>query len=324
MRTNIFTCTMAVLLSLSGFVGAEESTNLWFNPYAITGMTHYKLEYGTGENVSSISDDVKLSENIPFIGAGITGIYDKFSVDASFITSAGMLGDIEDQFGGYVDPNLANVVYERDIHLKRRTWNLSFGYELYSNKLANDNLENIVVFAGYKGAKTNYGWVDHEYKGNVVKGQEIGVPSKDNEFNTDGWFIGINYGREFELFGHRGRLGLNLSYAELNGEIETTRIHKDIGKGLRERTRFEKVNSDTKGISFGVSWAAGIPSLGDNWSYSIFLERASYEFDAKSGHFTDSFFSDGYNTHEILDLDNYDIQETIYSINLSISYFFDL
>jgi hypothetical protein len=322
MRAHLFIYILGILLSLPGLVGAEElasepTKKLWFNPYAITGVTHYQLEYGSGENVSDISDNVELSENLPFIGAGMTSIYDKFSLDFSFITSAGMLGDI-DQSGGFSDPDLANIVYERDIHLKRNTWNLSFGYELYSNRS-----ENIVVFAGYKEAKTNYGWVDHEYKG--IEENQVGVAGKDNEFNTNGWFLGMNYGREFAPFGHKGRLGLNLSYAELDGEIETNRVHTDIGKGqgLRARTRNETVFSDTKGFSMGISWAGGLPVLGDNWSYSLFLERASYDFDAKSGHFTDSFFSDGY-THKILDrdLNSYDAKETIYSINFSISYFF--
>ena len=305
------------ILFLPMFVKAEEESELWLNPYGITGMTHYQLEYGPGEEISGIKDNVKLSDNLPFLGAGITGIYRGVSVDASFVTSSGLLGDIE-QSGEYSDPNLKNIFYDRDIHLKRRTWNASLGYELLSN-----NSENLVIFAGYKQAKTNYGWVDHEYKTRNRNSAVIGIPSKDNEFNTDGWFLGINYSREVDIFwGHKGRLGLNFSYAWLDGELETRRTHKEIEGGLRSRTRYENVLSKTRGRTIGINWAAGLPFLGEDWSYSIFLEHSDYGFEAKSGYFTDTFFSDGY-THEILDLNSYDAKETIYSINFSVSYFFD-
>jgi hypothetical protein len=309
---------MGILLFLPMLVKAEESNPWAINPYGIMSMTHYQLEYGSGEEVSGIQDTVKLSENIPLFGVGITGIYDRFSVDASFVTTGGISGDIS-KSGEYSDPDLENIVYDRDIHLKRKTWNLSLGYELIRN-----NSESVVVFAGYKQAETSYGWVDQEYKSDN-RNSIIGIPSKDNQFNTDGWFLGASYSRNANIFGHKGRFGLSLSYADLDGELETFRTHKGIEGGLRPRSRYEKVFSDTKGWSMGVSWAAGLPFLGEdwsNWSYSVFLERASYEFDANSGHFTDTFFSDGY-THEILALDSYDTQETIYSINLSISYVFD-
>jgi hypothetical protein len=315
-KNNIVWFIIGFLL-LPMFVKAEESNPWAINPYGIMSMTHYQLEYGSGEKVSGIQDTVRLSENIPLLGAGITGIYDRFSVDASFVTTGGLSGDIS-QSSKYSDPDLKNIVYDRDIHLERKTWNVSLGYDLFRN-----NLESGVIFAGYKQAETSYGWVDHEYK-NDDRIDTIGIPSKDNQFNTDGWFIGLGYSRDASIFGHKGRFGLNVSYADLDGELETFRTHKEIKGGLRSRSRYEKVFSDTKGWSMGISWAAGLPFLGENWSnwsYSVFLERASYDFEAKSGHFTDTFFSDGY-THKILDLDSYDATETVYSINLSVSYVF--
>jgi hypothetical protein len=321
---NMVWFIIGILLFLPILIKAEESKPWIINPYGIMSMTHYQLEYGSGEEVSDIKDTVKLSENIPIFGAGITGVYDRFSVDASFITTGGISGDIS-QEGKYPvsnDPesDLRNIGYNRDIHLKRKTWNVSLGYEPFRN-----NLESVVIFAGYKQAETSYAWVDHEYKNADKKAANlIGEPSKNNLFNTDGWFLGVGYSRDASIFDHKGRFGLNVSYADLDGELETSRNHREFKGGLRSRTRYEKVFSDTKGWSMGVSWAAGLPFLGanwSNWSYSVFFERASYDFEAKSGHFTDTFFSDGY-THKILDLDSYDATETVYSINLSVSYYF--
>jgi hypothetical protein len=57
-----------------------------------------------------------------------------------------------------------------------------------------------------------------------------------------------------------------------------------------------------------------------NVGYSILLQGFKYDFEADKGVFRDSRISD--RNHEILNLDAFDVEETLYSINLSLSYRF--
>jgi len=55
-------------------------------------------------------------------------------------------------------------------------------------------------------------------------------------------------------------------------------------------------------------------------SYGVSLDWFNYKFDGKKGSFQDSVFDDREN--ELLDLEPFDVEETVYSVRFSLSYSF--
>jgi hypothetical protein len=275
-----------------------------FLPKLTSGMMYYKYQLGTGSRTSEIDDPRNYSEVLFVGGAGATFAYDnRFFIDAHFQTT-----NTEDvvENSTFTTAKDRTVFYTRDTGLSRKDYAIAFGYAVK---------KNFKLFVGYNGSKTSYNWTDNE-RDDV--GGNVGSASKDNEFSTEGPFIGGAYGWRI---GGRGVVGVSVAYAYLEGEIDTSRTHFEGDSTkftLKNRNRTEHISSDTIGWKAGISWHQRI---NEKLSYGLSLNGFRYDFEAKNGTFSDDVFSDN-RTHEIINLDSYDVTETLFSINASLRYRF--
>jgi hypothetical protein len=291
---------------ISTLVEAEEqAAKKWvFLPKLTSGLMHYKYKLGAGNRTSEIDDPRNYSENLFVLGVGATFAYDNtFFIDAHFKTT-----NTEDvvEDSTFTTAMGRTVDYTRDTELKRRDYAIALGYAVK---------KNFKLFVGYNSSKTSYNWTDQERDD---EGGNVGFALKNNEFRTKGPFLGGAYG--WRIGG--GVVGVSVAYAYLDGEIETSRFHYESDSKkftLKNRNRFEQVSSDTIGWKLGISWHQ---QINEKLSYGVSLSGFRYDFEAKNGTFRDDLFSDN-RTHEIINLDSYDVTETLLSINASLRYRFN-
>jgi hypothetical protein len=282
-----------------------EAQDLMVLPRVTAGIMDYKYKLGGVGETSLIQDRRELNELLPFLGVGATLVYDKWAVDAYYQTTNTMDINTEGDFSARIGKESQKVFFERDTELKRQDFALTVGYSL---------LRNWSLSFGYKYGDTSYDWTDHELDGK--DGNEVGTATKNNNFVAKGPFIGIGY--NLPLW--KGVLAFNVAAALLDGEITTSRKHEpgDSDKmKLFNRDRTELVKASATGFTLGVNWNQPIT---ERLSYSILLQGFKYDFDASRGVFRDDLISD--NVHEILNLDAFDVKETVYSINMSLNYRF--
>jgi hypothetical protein len=295
---------VTALLFISTLVDAEEKAKkLVFMPKLMGGMMHYKYQLGAGSRTSEINDPRNYSENLLVGGVGATLAYDNtFFLDAHFQTTK-TEDVVEDSI--FTTARGRTVFYTRDTALRRSDYAIALGYAM---------TKSFKLFAGYNGSKTSYNWTDKERDD---EGGNVGSALKDNEFRTKGPFLGGAYG--WRIGG--GVVGLSFAYAYLDGDIETSRFHYEGDSKkftLKNRNRTEHVSSDTVGWKLGMSWHQ---MINKKLSYDVSLSGFRYDFEAKTGTFRDDMFSDN-RTHEIINLDSYDVTETLFSINASLRYRF--
>jgi len=297
-------------LFMSTFVKAEEQSvkietakKFVFLPKLTGGMMHYKYKLGAGSRTSEIDDPRNYSENLFVGGVGATLAYDnKYFLDAHFQTT-----NTEDVVENsiFTTARGRTVGYTRDTELERSDYAIAVGYAVK---------KNFKLFVGYNGSKTSYNWTDRERDD---EGGNVGSAFKDNEFSTKGPFIAGAYGWRIGS----GVVGLSLAYAYLDGEIETSRFHYEGDSEkftLKNRNRTEHISSDTIGWKLGVSWHQ---QINKKFSYGVSLSGFRYDFEAKNGTFRDDLFSNN-RTHEMTNLDSFDVTETLLSINASLRYRF--
>ncbi|RKZ36750.1 MAG: hypothetical protein DRQ41_14080 [Gammaproteobacteria bacterium] len=297
--TTLFSIFLVLILQI--IPPLVKAQNFMVLPRVTAGIMHYELEFGGEKGTSIIQDKVKLDDELPFLGVGATLVYDKFAVDAYYQTTN--TADIDDN--GTFLVGTSEVSYIRNTELERQDFALSFGYSF---------ARNWSLSFGYKYGETNYDWTtDLEQDG---KGETVGEAFKNNSFVAKGPFLGVGY--NLPLW--KGVLAFNVAAALLDGEITTSRVHKQgdsLEVKLINRNRKEKVVANAMGVTLGVNW---IQPITERLSYSILLQGFKYDFNANRGVFRDSFYSD--KDHEILDIDAFDVEETVYSINMSLSYRF--
>lgn len=278
-----------------------EAENFVFLPRVTTGFMYYEYDVGTQGKTSEIKDSINLDEKLPFLGVGATVVSGKISVDAFFQTTT--TEDFKEE--GTFPVGADTVSYTRETEIDRQDYMFSFGYGM---------TRNLSFLVGYKYGNTSYDWTDSERD---VNGENVGTALKENNFLAKGPFIGAAYALQIG----RGMLALNAAAAMLDGKITTSRFHRPGDSSLVTlpgRERKEHVSLDTVGFTVGINWNAPIT---DRFSYGISLHASKYDFEAKSGIFRDSLYSDN-RAHEILDLESFDVEEIVYSVNLSLSYRF--
>jgi hypothetical protein len=299
-RSGWLTALFSVALFLQLIPPLVEAQNFMVLPRVTTGIMHYEYKSGVEGQTSIVQDKVKLDEELPFLGVGATLVYDRFAVDAYYQITNTM--DIDDN--GTFPVGISEVSYTRNTELERQDFAVSLGYSL-NNSWS--------LSFGYKYGDTTYDWTDREQDGN---GGNIGTALKENNFVAKGPFLGVGY----NLTLWKGILAFNVAAALLDGEITTNRSHQQGDSSevkLLSRERKEQVTANAMGLTLGVNW---IQPITERLSYSILLQGFKYDFEANRGVFRDSLISN--RNHEILNLDAFDVEETLYSINLSLVYRF--
>jgi len=282
---------------ISPLVAAQD---LMVLPRVTAGMMYYDYEVGSEGKSSVIQNKIKLEKELPFLGLGATVVYDNWAVDAYYQTTD--TADIDDT--GTFPVGTSEVSYTRNTELERQDFALSIGYSF---------AQNWSLSFGYKYGDTSYDWTDQERDN---KGINAGKAFKENNFVAKGPFLGVGY--NLPLW--KGVLAFNVAAALLDGEITSSRDHHQGDSSdvkLLNRTRKEQVVANAMGVTVGVNW---IQAITERLSYSILLQGFKYDFEANRGVFRDSLISD--QNHEILNLDAYDVEETVYSINMSLNYRF--
>jgi len=297
-----------ILLLTSPLTKAEEvsKAQVYISPRLGAGMMRYEYNVGLAGKNSDIQDKVQLKEELPFINLGTTLTYNRLFMDVS-VQSTLMEPDINEDGEKPVGIDSTNRDYTRDTQLERQDYTLSFGYMMNNH---------FSIFAGYQYGDTSYDWTEKIH--DKDKG-DVGTVRKNNEFLTGGPFIGVATNWQTKL----GTLGLSLAVADLDGKITTHRKHEE-GKStitkLHKRERTEKVSSSTTGVKVGLNWNAPPISSIPGLSYGVSLDWFSYEFDSKKGSFQDNVF--GNRENELLDLEPFDVEETVYSVRFSLNYSF--
>jgi hypothetical protein len=297
------TVSIICLLSLQWMpASVTAQQNLIFLPRVTAGVMYYEYEVGTESTASSVQDSVKLDEYLPFLGLGMTVVAGNgLSLDAYYQSTN--TAEIDET--GTFSVGDSQVSFKRETELERQDFAVSLGYTM---------TKNLSFFMGYKYGNTAYDWTDQERDQN---GGNVGTAIKENEFITKGPFIGAAY----NLSLGNGMLAFNIAVANLDGEITTNRRHRQGGSKdieLIDRDRKEQVSSDTSFWKIGINWNAPIT---ERLSYSIFLDGSVSQFNSKKGKFQDSLFSDD-RAHELLDLDSFEVKETVYAVNFSLNYRF--
>jgi hypothetical protein len=280
-----------------------------FEPKVMMGIMRYKYEVGTSSGESIIRDRVKLDETLPFFGIGATLAFPtKSFISGSFQTT--ITEDFKED-GILTTSNLQTFSSARDTKLKRRSFSISFGHKI---------VDNLSVFLGYRRGKTEYNWIDGEYDGKT----QIGTVHKDNDFSSEGPFIGTGYNFPINWGKVKGRLGVHLTVLKLNSDVITSRNHEPTDAEskvtLIKRRRKEQIFSRTVGYQLGISWNGRVT---EQWPifYGISLDGSWYNFDPQRGTFSDDRFDDD-KWHQIIDLAPYDVRETVYSFNFLLRYRF--
>jgi hypothetical protein len=283
----------------------EIANKFLFLPKLTAGMMHYKYKLGAGSRTSEIDDPRNYSENLFVGGMGATLAYDNtFFIDAHFQKTN--IEDVVEQNSTFRSAEGRTVSYNRDTGLRRSDYAIALGYAM---------TKDFKLFLGYNGSKTNYNWTDDERDD---EGGNVGSAFKYNEFRTKGPFIGAAYGWRI---GGSSIIGISAAYAYLDGEIETSRVHTEGNSEkftLKNRNRTEQVSSDTIGWKVGINWHQ---QINEKLSYNLSFSGFRYDFEAKNGTFRDDRFSDN-RTHDIINLDAYDVKETLFSLNASLRYRF--
>jgi hypothetical protein len=297
------TVSIIFLLSLQWMpASVTAQQNLIFLPRVTAGVMYYEYEVGTESTASSVQDSVKLDEYLPFLGLGMTVVAGQgIFLDAFYQRT----NTAEIDESGTFSVGDSQVSFKRETELEREDFALSLNYAF---------TQSLSFSIGYKYGNTAYDWTDQESDQN---GGNVGTAFKNNEFIAKGPFIGVAY--NFPV--GPGMVAFNVAAANLDGEITTNRRHRQGGSDeveLLDRTRKEQVFSDTLGVTLGINWNQAIT---DKLSYGISLQGFQYDFDAKKGKFQDDLFSDD-RAHELLDLDSFEVKETVYAVNFSLNYRF--
>lgn len=173
-----------------------------------------------------------------------------------------------------------------DATFERRDHALTLGYAV------NNNLS---FFAGYK-----YGKSENTFQ------SQFASERLEHHFRAQGPFIGAAYGWQLG----RGLLAVNLAIAKLEGQSTVLGFNTNDDVSIINKTF---ASADTLGWTLGVNWNA---PLTKNITYSVSLDGYKYTYE------TYETWQYIYPTKSGGQVDDIDIEETMYSIKASLIYHF--
>jgi len=211
---------------------------------------HYKYQekYAT-------TDDVKWSDNIPFVGINLGIGYKNFSIDVSAQQSDSVKDGLFSEKSGLRTDITAD--------LSRTDYAVNVGYKIRTSELLNKLLfigddgsgDSLSFFTGYKMSQSEITELDRRTSGSGIFFKHY------TQFETTGPFLGMAYGRPI---GERSNVGISLAYAWLDTDYTSTR---------------QAVTADsTDGLTVSLKWSF---SLTRNWTYSLSIDGYRYKMDAR-------------------------------------------
>lgn len=294
--------TWAMIMAASGLLLFKPlfAENLELRPRVETGLVNYSFqigacslsvspEYGEATAKNEAQDKLELSDNMGYIGGGVTLFSGRWFVDLSART----LFDGNDITGArhsrYVEQSqmLETNDAEYSGQFDHQGQAVSVGYALG---------QRLSVYAGYKWAEAN---VEMTFAGpwslldvsdnatHVGEGQFFGEDRIT--FNYEGPFIGVIHGWSFDQEGFfKGLASVNLGLAYLTSDLQLERTYtrqmlRSDGQDLSEPisdtgTVTETSEGDTLGITVGLNWNGLTPIKG--LTYSVGISGYRYQFDS--------------------------------------------
>lgn len=246
----------------------------------------------------NIQEELTFSDWLPFVGGGVSLFIDRFFVDF----------DVQYSFDGQDDANFSNqnflsgggpfssgTVIRSDAiqsaEFDRLEWAVSAGFKVF---------DNLVLFAGYKKAKTDF---TTDLKGHLNGFQASNMAPApfltgsytgklDLEFEYDGPFVGANYSWRIQQGFLDGVLSFNFAAAFLDGVTNlnfrdvvantitgaTVPLDFQSFSQTQGRGSFSNLKGDTTGFSFGVAWR-GLTAV-KGLTYSLGVSGYRYEFNS--------------------------------------------
>ena len=276
-------------------MGAEDTTNFFFDPRIVAGMLYQKYE----EIYEGDSEDVKWKDNIPFVGLGMTFGYKSFSVDVYAQQSA---SGKDSSFNNKEIINKEVIMgyltddYNTDMSREDYAINLSYSRNLFVN------LDDRIIFSvGYKAGKTSISGPRRDIVSIQDSGtQNVNRSHEETQFETKGPTVGISYG--FPI--RESVIGINIAYAWLKTDFSSPeRMNVDTGA--------------TNGLTLGVFWTRPITN---NLTFNFSVDAYNYTMDPVSA--KELFIDDsGIPRETEIKLDS--IEESVVSVKVSLGYVFD-
>jgi hypothetical protein len=287
------------------------AADLVLRPHIDTGVIQYQYDQKdftliTPDTSSSLSG-WEVNDLLPFVGGGLTGIYDRFFVDVyGQITAKGKDNASQTLSANQRSPDFANVFfpegqtltldqgYNFNSQFDRLETSLSLGYQVTNN---------VTILGGYKYTKASF-----ENKlsaptftrlnpiidfNNITSEPLVAFSNPegtiDLDFTYHGPFLGISYAIPIESW--NGALQLTTAVTYLFGKTEQT--FTPAPNNTTDPNYFNFFTTTGKGTSigynFGISWSGRIT---DAIGYNILADTSQYQFEGKnnSGDFSETTY----------------------------------
>lgn len=267
--------------------GLELSLRPRFN----TGFQFF--EYNQDEvilNTGTMSQqfsEIKFNDFTPFVSGGLTLFVDRFFIDST----------VQYSFEGQDTINASNntsvpamgPLPDTVIHSNGKT-HLNFDRLEYSFSLGYAITDQIVVYAGYKNARTEIDGLimnrTHAVSANnsvpnpFLTGTATGRLSLNSEY--DGAFVGGSYSQNIDIGFLHGALSANVAVAFMEGEVDLEfrdiRINNQFDGSISLQVDTpNNLKGDTVGVSAGLAWN-GLTAI-SGLTYLIGVNGYHYEFD---------------------------------------------
>ncbi len=236
---------------------------------------------------------------IPYVGGGLTLFADRFFVDfdVQYAFDGEDQADNTQQIfleGGGPFPGGAVLRQNNslDTEFDRIEWSISAGFTVF---------ENLVLFAGYKQAETNFDTnlagsnVTTLQPNNLAPIPPFSGPFTGNleqTFKYDGPFVGASYNWRIKQGFLDGSLSFNFAAAFLEATVDLRLrdivVRNEMGQRIpidlqtiaesQGRRGFTGLEGDTVGYSFGATWRGLTPV--DGLTYSLGVIGYLYEFES--------------------------------------------
>jgi len=299
---SIISLLLSVMVSLLiPSLANADPEKLWiFQPRLTTGIMHYEFDFKFTAPGGAVPSTVKLFDDMPFFGGGAMLLYDRCFADAYFqLSTTG-----KDDEGTEQDTEYVRRV---DNEFDRKDYAITFGCMVTNN---------LSFFTGYKNGKTDihiastqnwpYDRIDEESTGDV-------------EFKSDGLFLGVAYTHPIG----NGQLGVQLAATKLDAEYNQHNFTRTNDRAVGDKPDTNDENwfllGNTLGWTLGTNWTAPISK--HLW-YGISFNYSNYDFDLDSAYVIRKGEPDPDFINTLGSGMNYDMIETVYSLQLQLSYQF--
>lgn len=286
---------LAVIILVAPKISVALDLNL--QPRFNTGAQYYEYSQDAfsfaslNPRFANTGAELKFSDVVPFVSGGLTLFVDRFFVD--FSVQYSFEGNDEDNFSsssflpasGFIPTDtVARTSSVLDTDFNRIEFAVSAGYAV---------TDQLVIFAGYKNAETNFrsrlkaGKIDTFSAANLVTNPFLSgtlTGKLDPHLEYDGPFVGGAYTWKLGMGPVQGTLTGNLAVAFMDGSAElkfrdivvTNQLGQQSPLDVNAVINTTGLSGDTIGLSVGLTWKGFTPL--DGFTYTVGVNGYRYDF----------------------------------------------